>query len=375
MVNILGLFPLTGNGGIASWTKKFLATFPDDEYKIFPVSSSPKPRTGKEGVIERSLSGFTALSRILKEVEQTMKEHKIDILHTTTSGSLGSYRDIRVAKLCKKYGIKAIMHCRYGCITEDYQSKGLVGILLRKSMSLFDQIWVLDSRSYNTLKGIPTLADKVHLTPNSIEVNEPMNPIPKEYKRVAFIGNLIPTKGLYELVEACTRTEVRLDVIGPGADEVVAMIKDKAGDKLDKSIFIHGKLPNPEAVKFMHDVDVVALPTYYPWEAFPISIIEAMSLTKMVISCPRAAVKDMLTDLEGKPCGMLVAPKSADAIVEAIEWLQFHKAEADEMCKKAYEKVYICYRKEVVYDLYRTHYQELISKSQELIYTKPYGQN
>ena len=360
MVNILGLFPLTGNGGIASWTKKFLATFPDDKYTIFPVSSSPKPRTGKEGVIERSFSGFTALSRILKEVKQTMKEHKIDILHTTTSGSLGSYRDIRVAKLCKKYGIKSIMHCRYGCITEDYQSKGLVGILLRKSMSLFDQIWVLDSRSYNTLKGIPTLADKVHLTPNSIEVNEPMNPIPKEYKRVAFIGNLIPTKGLYELVEACTRTEVRLDVIGPGADEVITKIKDMAGDKLNKSIFIHGKLPNPEAVKFMHDVDIVALPTYYPWEAFPISIIEAMSLTKMVISCPRAAVKDMLTDLEGKPCGMLVAPKSADAIVEAIEWLQFHKAEADEMCKKAYEKVYTCYRKEVVYDLYRTHYKELI---------------
>ena len=134
MVNILGLFPLTGNGGIASWTKKFLATFPDYEYKIYPVSSSPKPRTGKEGVIERSLSGFTALSRILKEVEETMKKHKIDILHTTTSGSLGSYRDIRVAKLCKKYGIKSIMHCRYGCITEDYQSKGLVGILLRKSI-------------------------------------------------------------------------------------------------------------------------------------------------------------------------------------------------------------------------------------------------
>lgn len=360
MVNILGLFPLTGNGGIASWTKKFLATFPDDEYKIYPVSSSPKPRIGKEGVLERSFSGFTALNRILKEVEQTMKKHKIDMLHTTTSGSLGSYRDIRVAKLCKKYGIKSIMHCRYGCITEDYQSKGLVGVLLRRSMSLFDQIWVLDSRSYNALKGIPTLSDKVHLTPNSIDVNEPMNIAPKDYKRVAFIGNLIPTKGLYELVEACTRTEVRLDVIGPGADEVVTKIKDLAGDKLNKSIFIHGKLPNPEAVKFMHDVDVVALPTYYPWEAFPISIIEAMSLSKMVISCPRAAVKDMLTDLEGKPCGMLVAPKSADAIVEAIEWLQSHKAEADEMCKKAYEKVYTCYRKEVVYDLYRTLYKELI---------------
>lgn len=359
-MKIIGLFPLTGNGGIASWTKKFLSTFPDNEYRIYTISNSPKPRTGNASVLERALSGFTALSRILKEVEQAMKEQKIDILHTTTSGSIGSYRDIRVAKLCKKYSVKSIMHCRYGCITEDYQSKGLVGILLRKSMSLFDQIWVLDSRSYNTLKAIPSLADKVQLTPNSIEVNEPLNPAPKEYKRVAFIGNLIPTKGLYELVEACTRTNVQLDIIGPGADEVVTKIKELSGYKLDKSIFIHGKLPNAEAVKFMHDVDIVALPTYYPWEAFPISIIEAMSLSKMVISCPRAAIKDMLTDLEGKACGMLVAPRSADAIVEAIEWLQAHKTEADEMCKRAYDKVYTCYRKEVVYELYKIHYNELV---------------
>lgn len=359
-MKIIGLFPLSGNGGIASWTKKYLATFPDEEYRIYPVSNSPQKKVGKVSVLDRAHSGFIALWRILKDVKTTVKEHKIDILHTTTSGNLGSFRDICVARLCKKYGIKSIMHCRYGCITEDIQSKGLVGMLLRKSMSLFDQIWVLDSRSYGTLKGIPSLAHKVYLIPNSIEVNEPLNSDPKEYKRVAFIGNLHPTKGLYELVEACTRTDVQLDIIGPGSDEVIARVKELAGDKLSKSIFVHGRLPNPEAVKFMHDVDIVALPTYYPSEAFPISIIEAMSLSKMVISCPRAAIKDMLTDLEGKPCGILVAPKSVEAIVEAIEWLQTHKIEADKMCKMAYEKVYTCYRKEVVYDLYRTHYKELI---------------
>jgi glycosyltransferase involved in cell wall biosynthesis len=68
----------------------------------------------------------------------------------------------------------------------------------------------------------------------------------------------------------------------------------------------------------------------------------------------------MLTDLDGNPCGVLVAPKSADAIVEALEWLQSHKAEADKMCKKAYEKVYTCYRKEVVYDLYKNNYKKLL---------------
>ena len=352
---------MQGNGGIASWTKKFLATFPDENFNIYPVNGYPKNRTGHDGILKRVLSGLIALRRIIKEVKAIFKEKDIDILHMTTSGSIGSLRDICVARLCKKFSVKSIMHCRYGCITEDIESKGIIGNLLRKSMSLFDQIWVLDSRSYNTLKSIPSLSSKVYLTPNSIDVTEPYNPAPKMYERVAFVGNLDPTKGFYELVEACCEVNVRLDIIGPGSDDVVARIKELAGEKLNKFIFIHGKLPNSEAVKFMHEVDVIALPTYFRYEAFPISIIEAMSLSKMVISCPRAAVKDMLTDLDGNPCGMLVQPKSADAIVEAIEWLQANKTEADEMCKKAYEKVYSCYRKEVVYDIYRRNYSKLIA--------------
>lgn len=362
-MKIIGLFPLTGNGGIASWTKKFIKTFPDDEHQFTFVNVSPSvPRAGglSETFLFRTISGFTAMYRILQELKGVLKANHYDILHTTTSGSIGSLRDYCVAKLCKKYGVKSIMHCRYGCITEDIQSNGLVGKLLRKAMNEFNQIWVLDSRSYHTLKGIEHLKDKVFLTPNSIDVSEAINPIPKDYKRVAFIGNLYPTKGLYELVEACCRTNVRLDIIGPGSDDVIAHVKKMAGEKLNKTIFIHGRLPNPEAVRFMHEVDIVALPTYYPWEAFPISIIEAMSLTKMVISCPRAAVKDMLTDLEGKPCGMLVEPKSANAIVEAINWCQTHKKEADVMCQKAYEKVKTCYSKEVVYDLYRSLYAKLV---------------
>lgn len=362
-MRIIGLFPLTGNGGIASWTRKFTKSFPNDEYQFTFVDVSPSsPRAGgfSETLLIRTLSGFTAMLRILKELRMVLSKDKYDVLHTTTSGNIGSLRDYRVAKLCKRHSVKTIMHCRYGCISEDIQSKGLIGMLLRRAMNEFDQIWVLDSRSYNTLKGIQSLKDKVFLTPNSIDVTEEMDPTPKEYKRVAFVGNLYPTKGLYELVDACTRTNVRLDVIGPGADDVVLHVKKIAGDKLNRTVFIHGKLPNQEAVKFMHDIDIVALPTYYPWEAFPISIIEAMSLTKMVISCPRAAVKDMLTDLDGNPCGMLIAPKSTDAIVKAIKWCQAHKEEADVMCRKAYDKVKKCYCKEVVYDLYRSLYKKLV---------------
>lgn len=359
--NILLLAPLTGNGGIQSWTKKYINTFTDDLFQLIPVGVSKRRSLAKKAdLFHRVIDGLIDMVQVRQDVKRVIKEKDITFLHTTTSGDIGSLRDVIIGRLCKRYGVKTIMHCRYGCIPEDYTRKDLVGRLLRRSTSLFDQIWVLDQRTYNYLQTIDSLKDKVFLTPNSIEVKEGINDTPKEYKRIAFVGNLIPTKGLYELTEAALQCDVRLDIIGPGTDEVNKRLREIAGVQLDKKVFIHGKLPNPEAVKFMHEVDIIALPTYYPWEAFPISILEAMSLTKMVISCPRAAVPDMLTDLDGNPCGMLVPEKSVQGIVDAINWCQGHKEEADLMCRRAYEKVYACYRMDVVYDMYRKNYRLLL---------------
>ena len=362
MNNIILLVPLTGNGGIASWAKKYIATFHDDQFDLIPVNVSPSENHGT-GLLGRVIAGLKATHRILRDLKRQCRIIKVALLHTTTSGNIGSFRDIQVAKWCRKRGIKTIMHCRYGCIPEDYVSRGLVGFLLRRSMNLFDQVWVLDKRAYMFLKTVDAVKDKVFLTPNSIEVKEQVDLNGKEYKRIAFIGNLIPTKGLYELTEAALQSDVRLDIIGPGPEDVVNRLKAMVGEQLNKKVFIHGRLPNPEAVKFMHQVDMIALPTYYPSEAFPISILEAMSLTKMVISCPRAAIPDMLTDLEGNPCGMLVQEKSVPGIAEAISWCQNHKEEADRMCQKAYEKVSACYRTDVVYKLYKDNYRKLLEKN------------
>ena len=39
MVNVILLAPLYGNGGIASWTKKYIDTFPTEEFRLIPISS------------------------------------------------------------------------------------------------------------------------------------------------------------------------------------------------------------------------------------------------------------------------------------------------------------------------------------------------
>ncbi len=361
MKNVLGLFPLTGNGGIASWTKRFLLTFPNNRYNIIPVNVAPDESDSRTGFMFRAMTGMKALCRIRKDVLSVIQTNNIQIMHITTSGSLGTLRDYVVNQICRKHGIKTIMHCRYGSIPEDYSSKGFLGCLLRKTMHSFDQVWVLDSRSESALKTDPTMKDKVYLTPNSIEVPTTCDLSPKKYNKIAFVGNLIPSKGLFELVEAVVKYdgEIELSIAGPGPDVVVEKIKCLAGNDLDKRIKILGKLPNDKAVELIKSVDMIALPTYYSPEAFPISILEAMSRGKLVISCQRAAIKDMLTASDGTLCGILVREKSVEEIIKAIKWCQEHKNSADEICAKAYEKVTSSYRTDVVYDLYRNLYEKL----------------
>lgn len=364
MMKILCTFPVAewANGGISSWSRKFIKTFPNEEFELIVVNTAPRRLVVESGLFRRVVTGLSAMCGILKQTYSILKNTQVTMMHTTTSGNLGTLRDFLLYRLCEHYGVKTILHCHYGCIAEDYVSKGLKGWLLRKTVRLYDQIWVLDKRSLNALKKYSHLADKVFLTPNSIEVPSVCDSQPKVYQRVGFIGNVVPEKGVLELVQAVValKGEARLDIVGHALPGITDAIKAIAKEEYGKSVVAHDRMDNAQVVAFMKELDIVALPTYYPSEAFPISILEAMSLGKVVISTHRAAIPDMLTTINGELCGILVQEKSVTDIIEALKWCRQHPMQADEMCQKAYEKVYNCYRTEVVYELYRSLYRRLV---------------
>lgn len=362
-IDILLLCPMKGNGGIASWTKRFLATFPDEQYTIHPVNIAPEKEFSKFRGLDRLRYGIKSFLRIQRDVKKTINENpQIRLMHITTGGGWGVIRDYQFAKKLSRHRIKTIMHCRFGKVQETVSDTGLIGIYFRKALDTFDQVWVLDEHSAECLRQNPFWCEKVILTPNSIEVPSSCHLQPKNYKHVGFVGNIVPTKGVFELTEAVQSLddETQLSIAGQGRDQDIARIKSIAGKKLGKNIHLLGLLPNTEAIKLIERLDIICLPTYYGGEAFPISILEAMSRGKLVISCPRAAIPDMLTAVDGTKCGILVPDHNTNAIADAIKWCQEHHAEADEMCQKAYEKVSTCYKKEVVYEIYRKNYQMLL---------------
>lgn len=359
---VLLLAPTEGNGGIVSWAKNYLANYDNKEFKLYNVGVSKRRSKVKEATFfSRVFDGLLDMYYAYKDVKKIIKNEDISILHTTTSGSLGTLRDYFIGRLCKRKDIKTIMHCHYGCISSDYIKKNPLGWLLRRTIRLYNQVWVLDSKSEKFLKENIGNKVQVHIAPNFIDSPKECNISPKEYNKVAFVGNLIPSKGLYETVEAIAsmNNDTTLFIAGPGADDVINKIKDIAGEKLGKNIRLLGCLPNDKAIELINSVDIISLPSYYIWEAFPISILEAMSRGKIVISTNRAAIPDMLTAIDGSECGILVEEKSADDVKKAIIWCQSHTDEADEICRKAYEKVCNCYSTDTVFERYTYLYEQL----------------
>ena len=86
MRNILLLTPLTGNGGIASWSHKFVKTFGEGKYTIIPVDRAVKGRDFDDNSVRsRFTAGIREMIVIWRKVKSIIIPHHIAIFHTTTS--------------------------------------------------------------------------------------------------------------------------------------------------------------------------------------------------------------------------------------------------------------------------------------------------
>lgn len=362
-IDILLFCPLTGNGGIAIWANNLINDFSDNDYHVIPVDIAPGKDSKQFCGIEHWYYGTVAMLRALRDTMVALRHNPhLRIMHIATSIGLGALRNYFLGKCCKFKGLKLIMHCHFGSVKQAYEDSGIRGLFFRKSLCLYDQIWVLTHEAELYLNSIPNMRGKVVLMPNFIEVPQKCNIMHREYKHVGFVGNLIPQKGIYELVEAVVKldNDTKLLIAGKGTQKCVDHIKDLAGIKYGRSIQVLGWLSNKNILNLIEELDIVALPTYYPIEAFPISILEAMSRGKLVISCRHAAIPDMLTNSKGESCGIMVKQRNVKSIMEAILWCQNHRQEANVICKNAYEKTKDSYSKEIIFKKYKETYINLV---------------
>ena len=142
--------------------------------------------------------------------------------------------------------------------------------------------------------------------------------------RVLFVGNMIQSKGYRDVLDAvglAHRSGLNLtaDFVGgwvrPSDEEDFARRVRALG--VEDCVTHHGMVRDRSRVHALYrDADVCALPTYYPTEAQPLVIIEALSAGTPVVATRHAAIETMVRHEQE---AWFVPPRDPEALAQAFQ--------------------------------------------------------
>ncbi|MDP4536382.1 glycosyltransferase [Alkalimonas collagenimarina] len=134
-------------------------------------------------------------------------------------------------------------------------------------------------------------------------------------ERLLFVGNLLETKGVFELIDAfiaiAETTPASLHFVGQGP--AMAELQRKAtAAGLSERIHLHGALPLTDVAEHIRQAAVVVLPSYR--EGVPNVLLEACACGVPVVATRVGGIPEVVTN----ETGILVDAKNSNALAEAI---------------------------------------------------------
>lgn len=262
-----------------------------------------------------------------------------NIMHLTSSGSLSLYKDLYMIRQARKHGLKSIIHFHFGRIPELARLNNWEWKLINKAVNEADKVIVIDQQSYDTL--ISLGFNNIEILPNPVapiveQIVSDNKSIARIPRQLLFTGHVVKTKGIFELLKACSElNDIKLKVVGHITPDMQQEIESLYGKP--EWLSICGEMPYEDVIKEMLRCDVFVLPTYT--EGFPNVILEAMAAGCAIVSTPVGAIPQMLEDDEDGKYGLLVAPKDAAVLSDAITSVIDNEALKEEMRRNVRSRV------------------------------------
>ena len=312
--------PLNGQSLAADTIYRALASF-NNVKTVNMAKLRPKSFMDKVG---RCFEVFSFLIQVL------FKQYRCNLIYLTISESIaGNIKDICIYLICFGKLKNTFVHMLGGAgMKSILERKGVLFKLNKFFISKMRGVIVEGQAQANTFAQLIN-SERIHIVPNFAEdfllVSEDevrhkftdTNPL-----QILFLSNLLYGKGHNELADAyialSDEIKKRVKIVFVGgfeSDEYKKLFFNKITNY--ENLIYYGNFVSGNDKRALYcQSHIFCLPTYYPYEGQPISILEAFATGCAVITTYHSGIPEIFTD---KINGIVVEKKSVDSIKVAIE--------------------------------------------------------
>ena len=270
-------------------------------------------------------------------------------------------KDAFIAFIVKLFGVKIIYHFHNKGISTN-QHKIIYNILYKCVFKNTRGILLSEYLYDDIKKYFPK--DRIFICPNGIsdihatkenededENEKSLNSPIKSPVEILFLSNLIKSKGVFILLEACKilhQKEIPFKCTFVGAEGNISSgeFQQKVEElNLSEQVKYVGKKYGSDKEEAYVKSDIFVFPTYYNLETFGLVNLEAMQHSLPVISTPEGGIPDVV---ENGVTGYLVPQKNVIALAEKIAYLILNPQLREKMGKAGREK----YEKEFTLEIF-----------------------
>jgi len=324
-------------------------------FERFPLTHIPTHCDGS--ATDKFRRAVSALGRYL----WLLIRGRIALVHVHGASNASFRRKFPFIALAFVCRIPVIYHVHGGGFLQFHQRSGWLGrACIRLVLNRSARVIAVSDFWLDPLHGIAPRARIVRIynplsDPGLLDLPHASSPNPG----LLFLGRIDADKGINELLSAFAAVRSRipglhLEIGGDGdladAREVVRRLGIEAG------VTFHGWVDGSKRQELLQSAAAFVLPSYL--EGLPMALIEAMAAAVPSIASAVGGVPDLVTDgVEG----LLVQPRDAQALANAITRLFADDASRQQMGRRARERIRRDFSPKTIAGQVGALYQEVLS--------------